>query len=76
MANSHSSSGASSDWWIWGILAIAVGVCPPIGILIMIITFLVKWLKEDKNMAGLNFFNKMFDFEYDGKLRAFETRAK
>lgn len=42
MANSHSSSGSSSDWWIWVILAIVVCVCPPIGILIMIIAFLVK----------------------------------
>ena len=42
MANSQSSSGASSDWWIWVIFAIVVGVCPPIGILIMIIAFLVK----------------------------------
>ena len=42
MANSHSSSGASSDWWIWVIFAIVEGVCPPRGILIMIIAFLVK----------------------------------
>lgn len=33
MANSG-SSGASSDWWKWVLLAIIVGVCPPIGIII------------------------------------------
>lgn len=27
-------------------------------------------------MAGLNFFDKMFDFNHDGKLGAFETGAK
>lgn len=36
LANSHSSSGASSNWWIWLLMAIVVGVCPPIGIIIFI----------------------------------------
>ena len=27
-------------------------------------------------MAGLNFFDKMFDFNHDGKSGAFETGAK
>lgn len=27
-------------------------------------------------MAGLNFFDKMFDFNHDGKIGAFETGAK
>ena len=36
LANSHSSSGASSDWWIWVVLYIILGVCPPLGIIIFI----------------------------------------
>ena len=35
MANSG-SSGASSDWWKWVLLAIIVGVYPPIGIIIFL----------------------------------------
>ena len=35
MANSG-SSGESSDWWKWVLLAIVVGVCPPIGIIIFL----------------------------------------
>lgn len=35
MANSG-MSGASSDWWKWVLLAIVVGVCPPIGIIIFL----------------------------------------
>ena len=35
MANSG-SSGASSDWWKWVLLAVIVGVCPPIGIIIFL----------------------------------------
>lgn len=30
------SSGASSDWWIWVLLAIIMGVCPPLGIIIVL----------------------------------------
>lgn len=30
------SSGASSDWWIWVLLAIVMGVCPPLGIIIVL----------------------------------------
>lgn len=29
-------SGASSDWWIWVLLAIVMGVCPPLGIIIVL----------------------------------------
>lgn len=36
LANSGTTSGSSSDWWIWVILAIIVGVCPPIGIIIFL----------------------------------------
>lgn len=36
LANSHLSSGASSDWWIWVVLYIIMGVCPPLGIIIFI----------------------------------------
>ena len=36
MANSGGTSGASSDWWKWVLLAIVVGVCPPIGIIILL----------------------------------------
>lgn len=34
-ANSR-ASGASSDWWITVLLAIVVGVCPPLGIVIVL----------------------------------------
>ena len=34
-ANSH-SSGVSSDWWKPVILCIIMGVCPPLGIIILI----------------------------------------
>ena len=30
------SSEASSDWWIWVLLAIVMGVCPPLGIIIVL----------------------------------------
>ena len=33
---SGKSSGSSSDWWIWLILAIVTGVCPPIGAIIFL----------------------------------------
>lgn len=36
LANSGTTSGSSSDWWIWAMLAIIVGVCPPIGIIIFL----------------------------------------
>ena len=29
-------SGASSDWWIWVLLAIVMGVCPPLEIIIVL----------------------------------------
>ena len=29
-------SGASSDWWKYVLLAVVMGVCPPIGIIIVI----------------------------------------
>ncbi len=32
--NSYSNSGASSDWWKMVLLAIIVGVCPAIGVII------------------------------------------
>ena len=35
-----SSSGASSDWWKFVLLAIIVGVCPPIGIILLICIFI------------------------------------
>ena len=43
LVNSHasSSSGVNLDWWKWFLLAIAVGVCPPIGVVITIIALLV-----------------------------------
>ena len=33
-ANSCHSSGGSSDWWIWVLLAIVSGVCPALGAII------------------------------------------
>ena len=36
LANSHSSSGGNSDWWIWVVLCIIMGVCPPLGVIIVI----------------------------------------
>lgn len=36
LANSGRTSGSSSDWWKWVLLAIVVGVCPPIGIIIFL----------------------------------------
>ena len=36
LANSGGTSGSSSDWWKWVLLAIVVGVCPPIGIIIFL----------------------------------------
>ncbi len=41
LSNSHVSSEAYSDWWKWFLLAIVVGVCLPIRIVIAIITLLV-----------------------------------
>lgn len=40
LANGSGSSGGSSDWWKWLLLAIVVGVCPPIGVIILIIVFI------------------------------------
>ena len=36
LANGGGTSGSSSDWWKWVLLAIVVGVCPPIGIIILL----------------------------------------
>lgn len=36
LSGSKSSSGASSDWWIWVLFAIILGVCPPLGIIIFL----------------------------------------
>ena len=36
LANGGGTSGPSSDWWKWVLLAIVVGVCPPIGIIILL----------------------------------------
>ena len=36
LANGSGTSGPSSDWWKWVLLAIIVGVCPPIGIIIFL----------------------------------------
>ena len=36
LSSSKPSSGASSDWWIWGLFAIILGVCPPLGIIILL----------------------------------------
>lgn len=33
LANSSRTAGSSSGWWKWLLLAIVVGVCPPIGII-------------------------------------------
>ena len=41
LANSYHSSSADSDWWKWFVLAAAVEICPPIGILIVIIALMV-----------------------------------
>lgn len=35
-ANGSSHSGASSDWWKYVLLTVIMGVCPPIGIIIVI----------------------------------------
>ena len=35
-ANSCHSSGSSSDWWKWVLLAIVVGVCPALGTIIVL----------------------------------------
>ena len=34
--NKNYSSGSSSDWWIMTLLAIIVGVCPAIGVIIFL----------------------------------------
>ena len=36
MANHNQTTGSSSDWWKWLLFAIAVGVCPPIGIIVFL----------------------------------------
>ena len=36
MAN-NGTSGNSSDWWKWVLLAVGVGVCPPLGIVIFLV---------------------------------------
>ena len=36
LVNGGGTSGSSSDWWKWVLLAIVVGVCPPIGIIIFL----------------------------------------
>ena len=36
LAHGGGTSGSSSDWWKWVLLAVAVGVCPPIGIIIFL----------------------------------------
>ena len=41
LANSHHSSGTGSVWWKWFLLAVVVGICPPIGIAIGIIALMV-----------------------------------
>ncbi len=43
LAKSHSSAGPSSDWWIWFILAIVMGVCPLLGVLIIIVIYIMGW---------------------------------
>ena len=30
------NSGASSDWWIWVLLALVTGVCPALGAIIIL----------------------------------------
>lgn len=35
-ANSYHSSGGSSDWWIWALLAIVAGACPALGVIIVL----------------------------------------
>lgn len=37
LSSPHVSVGIGSDWWKWFLLAIVMGVCPPIGIMIAII---------------------------------------
>lgn len=41
LANRKASTGASSDWWKWVLFAIAVGVCSPIGVIILVIAFII-----------------------------------
>lgn len=36
LANGGGTSGPSSDWWKWVLLAVVVGVCPSIGIIIFL----------------------------------------
>lgn len=36
LANSNHSSGSSSDWWIWVLLAIIMGACPALGTIIVL----------------------------------------
>lgn len=35
-SNKSSSSGASSDWWKILLLAVIMGVCPPLGVIIFL----------------------------------------
>lgn len=35
-SKSSSNSSASSDWWIMVVLAIVMGVCPPLGAIIVL----------------------------------------
>lgn len=37
MANNNQTTDSSSDWWKWLLFAIAVGVCPPIGIIVFLL---------------------------------------
>ena len=42
LINSHTSSDAGSDWWKWLLIAIAVGIFPPLGIVILIIAWIAS----------------------------------
>ena len=35
-SNSSSNSGASSNWWIMVVLVIIMGLCPPLGVIIVL----------------------------------------
>ncbi|MGN0350120.1 MAG: hypothetical protein ACI4ES_00585 [Roseburia sp.] len=35
-SGNSSNSGSSSTWWVWLLLAIVVGVCPPLGAILFI----------------------------------------
>lgn len=36
------SSGNSSDWWKWVLLAIGLGVCPPLAFIVLLIVIFSK----------------------------------